>query len=396
MPAPIDDLDYLLPFCDTDAQREKIAAVKRCGSLVAAAAHVGISDRNFKAAIARIKQKASSKGVDPTVGLDRPVAAHETLRGRSELVDEDGNVRLTWYKTSADQQSTTEMIEAMMEGFKDEIPRIPKSKNPKVSREASDYMNSIIIGDPHLDMLAYDKETGQNWDSDIAYNQHRIAVTNLIKRAPTAAIMEVCVLGDSLHRDSLKALTPGSGNLVDVDGRLSRSLRVAVRLFRECVTEALKRSDKVVFSIARGNHSETLELCLSMMMQIAFEKEPRVEVLDNTCKHIPYVFGDNFLLTTHRDRLNDQRLADIATAMFREKHGNAKFTHVRTGHLHHAAHKEVSGCFVETFQALPTPDAWHTESGYVSSDQAVNLVTYHRKGGIVGRMTEYPRIFMSE
>ena len=382
-------------FCNTERQAQVMRLHMQGLGSPKIARELKCDESNIRKTIRKIKERAAEKGFDPSVGLDRPVAAHERLKGRSQLVNEQtGETVLTWYKTSAEQLQAEEAIPAMIEGFKDEIPRIPKSKRPKLVKSASDYMNSIMIGDPHLDMLAYDKETGANWDSDIAYNQHRIAVTNLINRAPPAEVMEVCVLGDSLHRDSLKALTPGSGNLVDVDGRLSRSLRVAVKLFRECITTALEKSDKVVFSIARGNHSETLELCLSMMMQIAFEKDPRVEVLDNTCKHIPYTFGDNFILTTHRDRMNDQRLADVATAMFRAKHGGAKFTHVRTGHLHHAAIKEVSGCLVETFQALPTPDAWHTESGYVSSDQAVNLVTYHKKGGIVGRMTEYPRIFM--
>jgi UDP-2,3-diacylglucosamine pyrophosphatase LpxH len=255
-------------------------------------------------------------------------------------------------------------------------------------------MNNIVIGDPHLDMYASKDETGHDWNLEIACERHLKAVLGLLKRAPAADTGMLTILGDSLHRDSLKALTPASGNLVDVSSRVSRAIKYATRLFRAMIIEMLKNHKKVVVVFVRGNHSETLELCLRDMLEIAFEKNKRVDVLENTSKHIPYSFGRNFLLCTHGDRLNDQKKADIAVSMFRDQHGAAKFTHVLSGHVHHSSVKEVSGCYIETFQALPTPDAWHTESGYVTSDQSVSMLTYHRQGGIVSRLNEYPRIYM--
>lgn len=387
-------MDYLSSFCTTDHQLNVLNTYISEGSYAKAGQVLGINKSTVGEIITKIRQRAALAGVAPESGLTHQTATGFTTKRISTMYDADGEITSQWHIQEPDKANFEEMILSIVKGLCSEIPKYEPVEKPEVV--SSEFMNDIIIGDPHLDMLAYDKEVGSDWDSEIAYEQHKIAVLNLLNRAPAANTGMLTILGDSLHRDSMKALTPGSGNLVDVDGRLGRSLENAVRLFRSMVNSMLSKHKNVVVNFIRGNHSETLELALRMMLTIAYENEPRVAVLDNTSKHIPFVFGNNFLLTTHGDKLNDQKKADIAVGHFRSQHGAAKFTHVRCGHVHHASLKEVSGCLVETFQALPTPDAWHYESGYVTSDQSVSMLTYHKAGGIVSRLLEYPRIFMNQ
>lgn len=382
----------LLEFC-TDAQRRAVEAVIEHGSNNKAAEALGVHRRTVDKLVGKAKVKAAAAGVAPG-HWNNGVAPGYRMGKVTVQRNKDGDVERTWEREHPEMQSFMDAAAEIMEGLQSSIPRVSPTVPPKDFDTT--LLNNVVIGDPHLDMLAYDRETGSNWDSIIAEEQHTRGVVNLLSRAISAHTGMLTILGDSLHRDSLKAMTPGSGNLVDVDGRMGRSLETAVRLFRSMIDTMLLTHKKVVVNFIRGNHSETLELCLRMMIGIAYEKEPRVEVLDNIPKHIPYVFGSNFLLTTHGDKLSDQKKADIAVGKFRDLHGAAKFTHVLCGHVHHGSQKEISGCLVETFQALPTPDAWHTESGYVTSDQSVSLLTYHEKGGIVSRLTEYPRIFMEK
>lgn len=346
----------------------------------------------LKTQLRRVKRKAAKYGFAPDADLHHEAAPGFTTKRVSTMYGGDGSIKAQWHIQQPEYVAIAEQLEDIKRALCEELPTYPATSSP--SDTDKQLMNAIVIGDPHLDMLAYDREVGKNWDSEIAEQQHATAIENLIDRAPKATLGALYIMGDSLHRDSMKAVTPGSGNVVDVDGRVSRSIDTAVRLFRRSVDKMLARHDQVMVCWIRGNHSETLELAMSKMMAIVYENEPRVTVLDNTSKHIPYRFGANFLLATHGDRLSDQRKADIAVGHFREHHGASKFTHVLCGHVHHASQKEISGCLVETFQALPTPDAWHFESGYVTSDQSVSLLTYHTAGGIVSRLTEFPRIFM--
>ena len=384
--------DHLLPFCTTERQREAIIAWVELKSKRKAANRLGISTNALTNLVQRVeKQYALKHGATQAESQKTTLEGFNTKR-ISTAYKEDGSVAVQWHIQEPEKEGLQNQIKEMIEGLSEDIPKLKKVAAPKKTQ--SQLMNNIVIGDPHLDMLAYSKETGADWDIKIACEQHLSAVLELLERAPKARTGMLTILGDSLHRDSMKAITPGSGNLVDVDGRVSRSIKYATRLFRTMVLEMLKTHTNVVVVFIRGNHSETLELCLRDMLAIAFEKNKRVSVLDNTSKHIPYSFGKNFLLATHGDRLTDQKKADIAVAMYREEHGDAKFTHILSGHVHHASVKEISGCFVETFQALPTPDAWHTESGFVTSDQSVCMLTYHEEGGIVSRLNEYPRIFL--
>jgi len=384
----------LLEYCVTENQRRAVEAYLHHGNQRAAAKELGIGLASWQRTIERIKKRyAKSNAADLALQSRSPVDGFTTKRV-STAYKEDGTVALQWHIQEPDKQTIEEQLKDLAEALSEDIKKIENIPAPK--RVQKELMNNIVIGDPHLDMLSYAKETGADWDINIACEQHMRATLGLLKRAPEAAVGMLTILGDSLHRDSMKALTPGSGNLVDVDGRVSRSIKYATKLFRAMIVEMLKTHKKVVVAFIRGNHSETLELCLRDMLDIAFEANKRVEVLDNTSKHIPYQFGKNFLLMTHGDRLSEQKKADIAVSMYRDYHGSSKFTHVLSGHVHHANFREVSGCFVETFQALPTPDAWHAESGFVTSDQSVSMLTYHVEGGIVSRLNEYPRIFMEQ
>lgn len=383
----------LLDYCVTDRQRECIEAYIELGNQRAVAKRLGVSQPSVTKCVDRVKRRyAKVNAADLATQTKQQLDGFNTKRISTAYRD-DGSVAMQWHIQEPEYQHIFEKVKDMAEALSEDI--VPLDKVPQPKSIAKDLMNNIVIGDPHLDMLAYDLETGSNWDINIACTQHMIAVMELLKRAPNAQVGMLTILGDSLHRDSMKALTPGSGNLVDVDGRVSRSIKYATTLFRFMVNEMLKTHKEVVVAFIRGNHSETLELCLRDMLAIAFENNKRVKILDNTSKHIPYVFGKNFLLMTHGDKLNDQKKADIAVSMYKQYHGSAKFTHVLCGHVHHSSLKEISGCYVETFQALPTPDAWHTESGYVTSDQSVSMLTYHEMGGIVSRLNEYPRIFMA-
>lgn len=313
--------------------------------------------------------------------------------GYSTLYDADGQVKLRWVKTTEARKEIAQIVSELVLGMKAEIPVTPAIPEPVLPRYAEDRMNTYVFGDSHVNMLSWMPETGADWNQEIALQRHLAAMQDLISRAPSAEEAVLALMGDLLHHDSLKPMT-ANGTLVDVDGRLGKGWDSVVIMIRGMIKMMLEKYKKVTLVILRGNHSETLELILCKSMMLLYENEPRLEILDNTCKHIPYVWGNNFQLFTHGDKLNEQKKANIAVGMFRKQHGNATFTHVLSGHVHHATQRELSGVLVETFAALPSPDAWHTEAGFVTADQAANVLSYHRQGGITERTTSFPRIDM--
>ena len=312
------------------------------------------------------------------------------VSGKSTLYGPDGETKLEWIKTRKDEESFEDAANAIVESLNSDIERKKKTKTPKVSKSDLRYMNSYVFGDPHLNMYSWARETGEDWDVKIAVQRHTDGMLDLISNARQAHTGRFISLGDLLHNDSLKPLTLNQ-TAVDVDGRMSMAVDETVTLLRHCIDLMLTKYKHVDVVLARGNHPPTIELLLSKMLRIAYEKEPRITVVDNTPKHIPLVFGKNFQLVTHGDRLSHQKKVDIVTSMFREQHGAASFTHVLSGHLHHHDTKEQGGALSEIFQVLPTKDAWHVEGGFVSADQSATVIRYHPNGGIVDRHFYNPR-----
>jgi len=384
-------MERLLEYCRTQRQRETIGAIIKHGDQAKAARALGVNRHTVKKSLKRVKDNAKNHGFDPDSGLTRPAPQGIGWKGTSTLFGDDGQVKLQWVKTKPDEIGQEEALREFVEGLREDIPKYKKTKKPKFA--PTDLMNVIVFGDLHLNMYSYSPETGADWDQDIATKQHRLAILDMVKRLPMADVGILATMGDLLHSDSLKDAT-ASGTPVDVDGRLGLALNNAAILIRMMIDEMLKTHKEVKYVCVRGNHSPTLELTIAMMIRIAYENEPRVDVVDNTMKHIPLTYGENFLLFTHGDKLNHQKKADIVVSLFRQQHGAAKFSHVLSGHVHHRDSKDVSGVLVETFPALPVPDAWHFESGYVTANRSAETVTYHKDGGISGRTITNPRFFM--
>ena len=369
----------------TEKQKEVWTLMKQGMSGRAIGRKLDRNEATIRHHIKKIKKVMTTDPNNPLYNVDK----------MSTLVGSDGEVKLTWYKSSKEAELLQDTLAYIEERVKKKYPSLPRSAKPKDKRP-NNLFNAFYLGDPHMNMLSWARETGKDWDLDIALKHHDAAMADLLSRAPDASEGMLCTLGDLFHNDSLKAITPGSGNVVDVDGRLMKSWDATVLMVERILQQMLKKYDHVHYVCVPGNHSETLERVFSACLNMMFKNEPRLTVHDNAKKHIPIVWEKNFIMATHGDRLTGQKKADIAVAKFRKEHGKANFTHVVSGHLHHTEQKELSGALVEIFSVLTPPDAWHMEGGYVTARQAAHSVTYHKQGGIYCRSETNPRIFLEE
>jgi UDP-2,3-diacylglucosamine pyrophosphatase LpxH len=371
----------------TEKQQEIWDLMQQGMSGRAIARKLGKSESSVRASRNAIKKKMTQHPTNPLFKVDK---VSELINNRT------GESVMTWYKSSKEAEDMAQLVEDLIDRAKRELPSLPKVPKPKNKTLKDDLFNAFYLGDPHMNMLSWARETGKDWDLDIALAHHDLAMSDLIDRAPSAGEGMLCTLGDLFHNDSLKAVTPGSGNIVDVDGRLLKSWDATIIMVERMLLAMLRKYKKVHYVCVPGNHSETLERLFASTLKIAFRGNKRLIVHDNVRKHIPFKWENNFILATHGDKMNNQKKADVAVGKFREYHGNSKFTHVVSGHLHHTEQKELSGALVETFSVLPPPDAWHVESGYVTSRQAAHQVTYHKNGGIYSRSETNPRIYLEE
>lgn len=380
------EIEKYLPYCKTWRQQEVVNAIIKEGSHRKAAKALGVGIRNLDYCVARIKKQAKNQGFDPSGGLSQGVpqgigwARTSTLRDYRE--NPEGDKLLEWVITRPDQENAEEAIREAVKALAEELPKLPKRKNiPKFNKKL---MSVIPFGDPHFGMYSWAEETGHDFDTDIARRDLCSAVDYLVSQSPASERCVIMSLGDFFHADNLEGKTTRSGNVLDMDTRLPRVIRIGVSAMRQAVESALSRHKTVEVVCAIGNHDDVLSMALSILLSHVYENEPRVIIHDSPTRRHYIRHGKVLIGVTHGDRTKDKDLLPIMASEKAEDWGNTKHRYFYRGHHHHSERNEFHGGIVEQFRTLAPPDAWHSAGGYMAG-RDMSLIVHHEDYGEVQR-----------
>lgn len=336
---------------------------------------------SLRAVIRKLRRRlASAETVVPVL------PAQHNLKGVSTLVGRDGKSKLQWVKTGRSEALDPLRFQAIEKALENLTPRIPIARRAGAERELnSDLCNVYIFGDPHVGMLAYDRETGDaNWDLYIAEWTMIEAMQRLMARVPEAERAILINLGDFFHAQDDKQATPRSGHKVDVDSRFVRVAEVGCRIVERLVSCLEYEHGRTDLFNVRGNHDPDAGMWLNLWAKARFKNSPRVTVHDNANPYTFHEFGRNLLGLAHGHGCKIERLPGVMANDARAAWGNAKHARWITGHHHCYQAFEASGCLVEKYPTL-APRDYHTAEGGWRSERALYCVTLHRQFGEVAR-----------
>jgi hypothetical protein len=370
----------LIEFTTTDRQKEVVNAVIKNGSAVKAAKELKCDRRTVDKMIVRLEKIAASNGVAPHRDLTHQTAEGFQAKRISTAYKEDGSVALQWVIQEPDKQSLQQRLNYMLEGIKDDLTGFKKAvKQP--AKVNADYLAMYIIGDHHFGMLA-DSETkldDDDWDVKIASQILLDSTERLANRVGDAEIGVLLNVGDFFHADSSKNETT-AGTRVDVDTRIGKTFKLAGRLFQILVEKMLKTHKKVVVINVRGNHDSDMACHLSSCLEIIYDNEPRVEVLQNYSKFIHYQWHNNLFVFHHGDRIKHEQILQTVIKNLDDQWSQSKNRYCHLGHIHHHTAREISTMHFEHFGSLTSTDQWHSDSGY-GSERSMTAIVYHKQTG---------------
>lgn len=378
----------LIPYA-TDRQVEFIHAINEYGSIGPAARSFGINRSVLQKSMAALRVKAALSGYSPRHGLNSPIAPGFTAKGHSTLekIAPDGTrtAVMQWTKTRADDEVREELMRAAFEAMASEMPRLePIASAPPVCDE--DLLTIYPQGDPHAGLTSWKEETGSHFDLAEFERLTKAAIDRLVAASPPSATAIYNDKGDLTHADNNKNRTPRSGHELDVQGRHSEVVRVALRCKRHHIARMLEKHAKVIVRIDPGNHDGETALMIALMLGALYENEPRVEVITSPNPYWYYRFGKNLIGTCHGDGAKGKDLPGIMAHDAREWWGQAEHCIWFIGHIHHKDIKEYTGCTVEYMRTLAAPDAYSHGSGY-RSKRDMQAITLHTEWGEVERST---------
>lgn len=370
----------LIEFTTTDRQKEVVNAVIKNGSATKAAKELKCDRRTVDKMIVRLEKIAASNGVAPHRDLTHQTAEGFQAKRISTAYKEDGSVALQWVIQEPDKQSLQQRLNYMLEGIKDDLTGFKKAVKPPAKVNA-DYLAMYIIGDHHFGMLA-DSETkldDDDWDVKIASQILLDSTERLANRVGDAEIGVLLNVGDFFHADSSKNETT-AGTRVDVDTRIGKTFKLAGRLFQILVDKMLKTHKKVVVINVRGNHDSDMACHLSSCLEIIYDKEPRVEVLQNYSKFIHYQWENNLFVFHHGDRIKHEQILQTVIKNLDDQWSQSKNRYCHLGHIHHHIAREVGSMHFEHWGSLTSTDQWHSDSGY-GAERSMTAVVYHKDHG---------------
>lgn len=378
--------------------REAVDAVAKHQVIEFAARSIGIPRNTLRHRLELARRRGigstatqleTKQGNNPEYGLNHVVPAPMILRGTSTMYDEDGKVKLQWVKTKLDDKKVEEAIIASISALAEDMPREKPSKPP--THSIADLCSLYTFTDCHVGMKAWGLECGDDWDLDISERTLKSAFDYLIEASPPAQTCVINQLGDWLHWDSLSAVTPLHGNLLDVDSRYSKVVKVAVRILRYIVGKALSKHEQVIVLIAEGNHDLSSSVWLRHLFGLLYENEPRVKVIDNETPYYSYVHGNTMLAFHHGHLMKAEGLPLLFASQYPKEWGNTTKRYCHLGHTHHTEEKEYSGMKVIRHATLAARDAYAARAGYVAERQIV-AITYHAEYGQVASTTVTPEM----
>lgn len=367
---------------DEQLQEELNAGMKN----IDIARKYGISDR-----VIRIrKAKLAKKGVGHGRDVSHLVPDGYKIKGTSSLVDEFGNTKLQWVKTDTDAERQVELMKAVIEGMKSEITPVAPVKATRAKRDDK-LLNLYTVSDFHLGMLAWADESGDDWDMKIAEDLFSRWFDAAFQKAPDAGIGVINLLGDLAHFDSLVAVTPASGNVLDADTRYQKLVRYMIRMVRRVVDMALVKHKNVRLLIVQGNHDESGMIWLAEMFSTLYDNEPRVFVDTSPDVYKMVQHGKTTLFFTHGHKCRFEVVEPIMIAKFRKAFGESEYSYAHVGHLHHQKIVESRNMIVEQHRTLAAKDAYASRGGWMSGRSA-NVITYSAEYGEVARLTISPEM----
>jgi hypothetical protein len=341
---------------------------------------------NYRVYPSRVEQRIQNYRRKGWLPLDsgNSVSSGEVLKGTSTLYDESGAIKLQWVKSDVPKEQFLEHYSEAITELASSLPSLPIFPEPQQVLH-KDLATLYVSNDLHLGALMWDKESGTDWNLDIAYNTVVTAYDYLFETSPSTEIGIICDLGDLMEVDNQSNTTPKSGNVLSVDSRYPKILQTAYKSLIYAVEKALVKHKLVYFYNVEGNHDLSSGHAIREIIRVAFKNNPRV-IIDSSPSPIKYhKHGTTLLGFAHGDGLKMQNAGEVMAVDNEDIFSFTKHRFFHFGHVHRDAVIDSPICRCESHRNLAPLNHWAFHKGYRRQLGTMKSITYHNKMGEISR-----------
>lgn len=361
----------------TPEQKQAVEALAEYGSQRKAADALGITRSSLRC---RLKYAELYEQSDPAV--------KGAMSGAG--MQDAGVLHSGWIKTDEASlyfkmpvhEDSRDRLQEIRDAFTD-MPAIEPLLTPPETCDA-DLLTVYPIPDAHIGMRAWGKETGEDYDTDIAVERIRSGIGQCVAAAPASKQAVIIALGDLLHSNDQSNMTPASKHVLDVDTRHYKSLEAAIYAMACAAETAAHKHDQVTVVIQRGNHDPTAYMAVMFALAERYKDNLRISVQKHPGEFFVMQHGKCLLASQHGDKAKAERLVMHLANQWPEMWGATRHRYYFTGHLHHSKVQDIGGVTVEQLRAVTARDAYASSHAYVAKAE-MQSISYHAEHGEVSR-----------
>lgn len=384
-----DQINYgeMLEYCNSKPQVDLVNLLSEGYSIKQIAKKTGRERTHVYRSLRALKRKMTAAGAGEHFVSKKTLPDGMISKGTSTLYDENGNVKLQWHKTDREATDRIKAIQEAIESITDSVKGVRASKKPMYDFD-EELLNVYISNDLHFGAYMWGEETlDRDYDLNTAECQLNSAIDYLVDNSPRSAVAIVADLGDTTEGDNFKNATPGHGHTLDVDGRYSKVIRVAMQAMVSLVTKALEKHEIVHFINIGGNHDVVTSHAIRAFVEAWFRNEPRVIVDTSPAPQKYFLHGTTLLGFAHGDGL---RMHDAGETMAMHNVEVWSQTNNRYYHFgHNHKDKIIDGrlCKAESHRNMAPLNAWAGHAGFGRGIGTMKSLTYCTRHGEKSRNT---------
>lgn len=343
---------------------------------------LGISARAFGNRLMRAEQRGFTLSEGARTVVDRAkLSATEAQGGWIHDYDDEGKkVGTTRWSKPRIEDDPAQWVDII----KDALANAPRAVQMDPPSGPKDLCAVFPVADLHIGLLTDEEEVGEDWNSKKSHHVFADVFARLAHVTPAADTAILAQLGDLMHVDDQRNVTPQSGHQLDADMRYFMILRRAVAAMKFAIDTLRAKYPRVIYRGCRGNHDITAHHAVTLALAEHYRETEGIEIVQNAGEFYVREFGANMLVLHHGDKAKPERLVQFAAAQWPEIWGRTKHRLALSGHVHHDTRKDVGGMAFESVGTI-IPRDFHAYAKAYAARRGVVSITLDRALGEVSR-----------
>lgn len=288
------------------------------------------------------------------------------------------------------------IIQPVEQAIKELIKELPKHKPcyaPGINTIDNTLLLEISLFDVHFGMLAWDKETGNDYDIEIAEELYVNTVQKILSRVTSFNIGKIVfpIGNDFFHINNPEGLTPKARNFLDVDSRLPKIYKAGKMAIIKAIDYCLGIAPVNVIWVP-GNHDPETSFFLVDAIKEHYSTTDRVDV-DDSPKARKYVhWGKCLIGFTHGDEEPYRDLPSIMAGEVKDLWAASEYREWHLGHFHkkkqmtYVTGDSYQGVTVRILQSISGIDNWHYRKGYINKYRAGEAFLWDLEEGMINNI----------